>query len=46
MKKLIGSKNSLYTGIAFLFAFLSITTSCSKTMNDMGNTTGTGGTVR
>jgi plastocyanin len=40
MKKSIDSKIRLSTGIIFLFAILSILSSCEKTMPDM---TGTGG---
>lgn len=43
MKNLIGSKSRLLTGIAVVFAILSISNSCSKPMdytNVTGNTTG------
>jgi len=37
MKKSIGSKSRFLTGIAFLFAILSITNSCKKPMDNMSN---------
>jgi plastocyanin len=44
MEKLIGSGSRFLTGIAFLFAIMTISNSCTKSadMNGMGNTTGTG----
>ncbi len=41
MKKLVGSQSRLLIGIAFIFAIMSISNSCTKTMD---NTYGTGGT--
>jgi Plastocyanin len=34
MKKIIGSKSRILSGIAILFAILSISNSCTKTMSD------------